>query len=162
MRADDDFMKLLKLFTESHRFRLGTDGVQLWGGERKPEPSGSANNRLQNRAFSARGRGGSGGNNNNNGGQGRMSGSGPRGQLAINYEVRGTPATAMPGRAGGGGRPVNAAAGAPSATATSASAAVPAAAPASMIDRQEENVRDGTTRGQPSPNLGGNGAAALP
>ena len=56
MEADQVFMKVLENFTENHRFKLGSDGIQLWGGKRKPDPSQSNN---QNRA--------GGGNNSNTG-----------------------------------------------------------------------------------------------
>ena len=40
LEADDVFMKILENFTENHRFKLGSDGIQLWGGRRKKDGAG--------------------------------------------------------------------------------------------------------------------------
>ena len=40
MEADTTFMANLERYPESHRFSLGSDSIQIWGGKRKPEPQG--------------------------------------------------------------------------------------------------------------------------
>ena len=63
------FMSKLENYPESHRFVLGTSGIQIWGGNRKKESGGSGS-----------GRGGNGnGNGNNNGNNNRNWGSGQSG-----------------------------------------------------------------------------------
>ena len=37
MEADAIFMGILERFPESHRFTLGSDTIQIWGGKRRPE-----------------------------------------------------------------------------------------------------------------------------
>ena len=55
MLADKVFMKSLEQFQESHRFNLGSDGIQIWGGKRKPEDnvSGGFQNRMNSYAAAA-------------------------------------------------------------------------------------------------------------
>ena len=69
-----EFMRSLSMFTETHRFTLGSSGIQLWGGVRKKDPrperragknpraDGGNNNRSQ---------GSGGGRNNNSNNNGR-------------------------------------------------------------------------------------------
>ena len=38
MEADATFMALLEDYSETHRFSLGSDSIQIWGGRRRPDP----------------------------------------------------------------------------------------------------------------------------
>ena len=53
LQADPVFMKVLEDYPESHRFTLGSDSIQLWGGKRKPEPQDKRTNQRGNYARAA-------------------------------------------------------------------------------------------------------------
>ena len=76
LEADEIFMKILEGFTENHRFKLGSDGIQLWGGRRKQDPRGSNSNNNNN-------------NNNNNNRNRTQAGASGAGNVSKNSLTRG-------------------------------------------------------------------------
>ena len=91
------FLKKLSQYPESHRFTLGSSGIQIWGGVRKEEDGSWQQKRKNNasRRGGGQGGGGQGGGGQGGGGQG---GSGQRGGGRGGAAGRGIGA----GRSGGG------------------------------------------------------------
>ena len=58
LEADLVFMGILERYPESHRFTLGSDSIQLWGGKRRPEPGQTGRGRSGRPGTGNQGRGG--------------------------------------------------------------------------------------------------------
>ena len=72
MEADMQFMAVLENYPESHRFTLGSDTIQIWGGKRKADPNQTNNNKAnksrggKNGGVGSKGRAGQAATSNNN------------------------------------------------------------------------------------------------